>query len=84
MALRDMEVHVRAVFDPNPDFADGSTEPDRPERGGIRGIANPDFADGSTEPDRPERRGIRGILRASIAWLFRLVRLASRWIRALF
>lgn len=45
-------------------------------------VANRDLDAGyiqpALEPDRPERRGIWGILRASIAWLFRLVGLASR------
>lgn len=59
MALRDMEAHVRAVFDANRDLDTGPIGP---------GLA----------PDRPERRGIRGILRASIAWLFRFVGIASR------
>ena len=32
IALRDMEAHVRAVFDDHRNFEDGSIEPDRPER----------------------------------------------------
>lgn len=75
MALRDMEAHVRAVFDANRDLDDGSIEPglepDRPERRGIRDILRASIA-------WLLRRGFRGILRASIAWLSRLVGLASR------
>lgn len=74
-ALRDMEAHVRAVFDANRDLDAGSIqpalEPDMSERRGIRGILRASIA-------WLLRGGIRGILRASIAWLSRLVGLASR------
>lgn len=44
--------------------------------------ANRDLDAGLIQPllvtDMPERRSIRGILRASIAWLFRFVGIASR------
>jgi hypothetical protein len=65
MALSDMEAHVRAVFDANSDLDAGFIQPPQPPQPPLL-------------TDRPERRSIRGILRASLAWLFRFVGIASR------
>ncbi len=44
IALRDMEAHIRAVFDADRNFEDGPTEPVRPVRKSIREILRASIA----------------------------------------